>query len=614
MAFNQLTNLDFDDIKKSLKEYLRSSEVFTDYNFEGSVLSQLIDVLSYNTYYTAMNANLVANEAFFDSASIRENVVSLAKLVGYTPRSAAASKATVTFDVQVSPNIKSLTMKKGISFIGSNGSGSYTFSILDDITRESYIDSNGIRRITFSNIDIYQGNILNSTYIVDTSTTQRFIIPNADSDVELTRVIVQETGFTVPQSYKKATDITEIGPNDRIFFIQENKNEQFELIFGDNTFGRKLQNKDVISIEYFITDKEIANECASFDFIGSLEYGSEIISDVNSTITVITAAAGGAEPESISSIKYLAPRYYAAQNRAVTIRDYETLINRLVPNLESLTVYGGEEADPPQYGKVFIVAKPKGSEALTTTGKQNLLKSIRDYTILSVIPEIKDPSYLYLEIESYVYFDSNKTRRSQQEISELVRKTIFSFGESKDVNKFKGKFKHSKLVSLVDSVDPGITSNITRVRMRKNLPILSNIFASYQVCYGNRISESTDVTSTPFKITGENPLYNFYFEKLGTNTLAIYRIDGSKKIYYNKNIGNIDYERGEINISAININSATNGSGYIEFSVKPASNDIISLRDLYLLISEEDITVVTILDQITSASRSSGVGQIPVSS
>jgi hypothetical protein len=614
MAFNQVTNLDFDDIKKSLKEYLRSSEVFTDYNFEGSVLSQLIDVLSYNTYYTAMNANLVANEAFFDSASIRENVVSLAKLVGYTPRSAAASKATVTFDIQVSPNIKALTMKKGISFIGSNGSGSYTFSILDDITRESYIDSNGLRRITFNDIEIYQGNLLTSNYTVDTSTTQRFIIPNADSDIELTRVIIQETGFTIPQSYKKAVDITEIGPKDRIFFIQENKNEQFELIFGDDTFGKKLQNKDIITIEYFITDKDIANECSEFEFVGSLEYGTQIISDVNSTITVTTASAGGAQPESISSIKYLAPRYYAAQNRAVTIRDYETLINRLVPNLESLTVYGGEDADPPQYGKVFIVAKPKGSEALTTTGKQNLLKSIREYTILSVIPEIKDPSYLYLEIESYVYFDSNKTRRSQQEIAELVRKTIFSFGESRDVNKFKGKFKHSKLVSLIDSVDPGITSNITRVKMRKNLPILSNIFASYQVCYGNRISESTDVSSTAFKITGENPLYNFYFEKLGTNTIAIYRIDGSKKVYYNKNIGNIDYERGEINISAININSATNGSGYIEFSVKPASNDIISLRDLYLLISEEDITVVTILDQITSASRSSGVGQIPVSS
>jgi hypothetical protein len=226
MAFNQVTNLDFDDIKKSLKEYLRSSEVFTDYNFEGSVLSQLIDVLSYNTYYTAMNANLVANEAFFDSASIRENVVSLAKLVGYTPRSAAASKATVTFDIQVSPNIKALTMKKGISFIGSNGSGSYTFSILDDITRESYIDSNGLRRITFNDIEIYQGNLLTSNYTVDTSTTQRFIIPNADSDIELTRVIIQETGFTIPQSYKKAVDITEIGPKDRIFFIQENKNEQ----------------------------------------------------------------------------------------------------------------------------------------------------------------------------------------------------------------------------------------------------------------------------------------------------------------------------------------------------------------------------------------------------
>lgn len=614
MAFNQLTNLDFDDIKISLKEYLRSSEVFSDYNFEGSVLAQLIDVLAYNTYYSAMNANLLANEAFFDSASVRENVVSLAKLVGYTPRSASASKATINLDIEVSPNIGSLTIKKGVAFIGKNSLGSYVFSIQDDITREAYIDINGIRRISFSNIEIVQGNILSSSYTVDTSTKQNFIIPNADSDVELTRVVVSEVGFAIPQSYKRATDITEISPTDKIYFIQENKNEQFEIIFGDDTFGRKIKNGDIIEIEYITTNKEEGNECSVFDFVGTLDYGGQTISDIDSVVTTVKPSYGGAEPESISSIKYLAPRYYAAQNRAVTIRDYETLISRLIPNLESLTVYGGEEADPPQYGKVFIVAKPKGSEALTTTGKTELQRAIRGYTILSVIPEIIDPSYLYLEIETYVYFDSNKTRRSQQEISELTRKTILNFGESRDVNRFKGKFKYSKLVSLIDSVDPGITSNITRIRMRKNLQLFSNVFASYQVCYGNRISENTDVVSTAFKITGENPLYNYYFERINGNTLAVYRIEGSKKIYYSRNIGNIDYERGEINISAININSATNGTGYIEFSVKPASNDIVSLRDLYLLISEEDITVVPVLDQITSSSRTSGVGQIPVSS
>ena len=479
MAFNQVTNLDFEEVKTSLKEFMRSSDTFTDYNFEGSVLSQLLDVLSYNTYYSALNANLVANEVFFDSASIRENVVSLAKLVGYTPRSAKAAKATITMDFVVTPAQSSLTLKKGTAFIGKNADGTFVFSVLADITRESYIDGNGIRRVTFTDIDIYQGNLLNLNYAVDTSTKQSFIIPSADADIDLLTVIVDQFDTSVPLSYRAVKDITEISATDRVYFVQENKSEQFELIFGDGVFGRKIQDGDSIAIEYLNTNKALANECSSFEFVGTIISGSTTITDLQPTITVTTNSVGGADPEDVTSIKYLAPRYYSSQRRAVTVRDYETLVAELYPNLQSLSVYGGEEANPPQYGKVYIVAKPNGAEALTTTAKKELQKAIKKYTILSVIPEIIDPSFLYLEITSFVYYNNNNTRRNSANITNVVRSTIQNFGNTADLERFNGKFKYSKLVGLIDDADIGITSNITRIRMKKNITALTNVFASY---------------------------------------------------------------------------------------------------------------------------------------
>ena len=615
MAFNQVTNLDFEDVKKSLREFLRSSETFTDYNFEGSVLSQLIDLLAYNTYYSGLNANLVANEVFFDSASIRENVVSLAKLVGYTPRSAKAPKAVINLDIIVNPQTAALTLKKGNSFIGSNGDGSFVFSVLSDVTREAYMDANGVRRVTFSNLEIYQGSFLNLSYTVDQSTRQRFIVPSADADVDLLNVVVDEVDFSIPQRYTSVKNITELNSTDRVYFIQENKNEQFELIFGDGVFGRKLKNLDAINIEYLVTNKTEGNQCTEFTFTGTLQYAGQIFTQANPTITVVSESTGGGNPENITSIKYLAPRYYSAQKRAVTVRDYETLIREISPNLESLSVFGGEEADPPQYGKVFIVAKPFGAETLTTTAKQNLKKDIKEYSILTVIPEVIDPSYLYLDIDSFVYYDNNKSRKNQQEIENAVKNTIVGFGATNDLNRFNGKFKYSKLVGSIDDADKGITSNITRVRLRKNFPVIPNVFASYEVCYGNRISENTDIISSGFKITGQNSTYVFYLEKVeNTNTIAIFRYEGTTKKYFSKNVGSINYEKGEININAININSVIGDIGYIAVSVIPKSNDIMALRDLYLSIDPAGVNVSVILDALTSSSRTSGVGQIPVSS
>ena len=322
MAFNQVTNLDFEDVKSSLKAFLRSSETFTDYNFEGSVLSQLLDVLAYNTYYSALNANLVANEVFFDSASIRENVVSLAKLVGYTPRSAKAAVAKINLDIIVNPKIGALTLNKGNAFIGNNGDGAFMFSVLNDITREAYIDLNGVRRVTFNELEIFQGSFLNLQYTVDTSTKQKFIVPSADADVDLLNVTVNEVDFTIPQRYNNVKNITELNSDDRVYFIQENKNEQFELIFGDGVFGRKMRNLDTITIEYLVTSKSESNECTNFTFTGQLEHGGQIFSQANPTITVVDPSTGGGNPENVTSIKYLAPRYYSAQNRAVTVRDY----------------------------------------------------------------------------------------------------------------------------------------------------------------------------------------------------------------------------------------------------------------------------------------------------
>ena len=614
MAFNTITNLDFEDIKQSLKEYLRASELFSDYNFEGSVLGQLIDVLSYNTYYSALNANLIANEVFFDSASIRENVVSLASLVGYTPRSSKSAKATISMDVPVNPQIGSFTLKKGESFIGTNENGSYVFSVLDDITREAFVDTDGVRKVRFSDIDIYQGNLLRVIYPIDTSTRQNIIIPSANADIDLIRVIVREDSFAVPLTYKKAETITGLTSTDKIYWVQENKNEQFELIFGDDVFGRKLKNNDEVDIEYIVNNQDEANKCSVFEFTGVFTFNDQRFENVTPTITIESPSSGGALPQNITSIKYLAPRSYSAQQRAVTVRDYETLVTQLYPNLEALSVYGGEDASPPQYGKVFIAAKPYGADQLTTTAKLNLNKAIREYTILSVIPEVIDPSYIFLEVDSYVYYNNNTTRRTPQQISEISRLVIQNFGENNDLDRFNGKFKYSKLVAEIDDTDPGITSNITRIRIKKNMPVLANVFASYEICYGNRISDDSDLVSSAFKITGEDVNNTYYFEKYGVNGLAIYRISGGEKIYWSKNAGTIDYEKGEININAININSVVGNLDYISFSVVPKSNDIVALRDLYISIKPEDIKVTSILDTISSANRTSGVGQIPVSS
>ena len=477
------------------------------------------------------------------------------------------------------------------------------------------MDANGVRRVTFSNLEIYQGSFLNLQYTVDESTRQKFIVPSADADIDLLNVVVDEVDFNIPQRYTSVKNITELNSTDRVYFIQENKNEQFELIFGDGVFGRKLKNLDNIVIEYLVTNKTEGNQCTEFTFTGTLQYAGQIFTQANPTITVVSESTGGGNPENITSIKYLAPRYYSAQKRAVTVRDYETLIREISPNLESLSVFGGEEADPPQYGKVFIVAKPFGAETLTTTAKQNLKKDIKEYSILTVIPEVIDPSYLYLDIDSFVYYDNNKSRKNQQEIENAVKNTIVGFGATNDLNRFNGKFKYSKLVGSIDDADKGITSNITRVRLRKNFPVIPNVFASYEVCYGNRISENTDIISSGFKITGQNSTYVFYLEKVeNTNTIAIFRYEGTTKKYFSKNVGSINYEKGEININAININSVIGDIGYISVSVIPKSNDIMALRDLYLSIDPAGVNVSVILDALTSSSRTSGVGQIPVSS
>jgi hypothetical protein len=614
MAFNTITNLDFENIKQSLKAYLRASDTFSDYNFEGSVLTQLIDVLSYNTYYSALNANLIANEVFFDSASIRDNVVSLASLIGYTPRSSKSAKATISMDVPVSPQIGAFTLKKGESFIGSNENGSFVYSTLDDITREAFVDVDGVRKVRFSDIDIYQGNLLSIVYNIDTSTRQSIIIPSANADVDLITVIVNQDNYNVPITYKKAESITGLSSDDTIYWIQENKNEQFELLFGDDVFGRKLQNNDSVTIEYIVNNQDEANQCSLFEFTGVFKYNNQFFENVTPTITVVNPSSGGALPQSITSIKYLAPRSYSAQQRAVTVRDYETLVTQLYPNLEALSIYGGEDASPPQYGKVFIAAKPFGADKMTTTAKMNLTKAIREYTILSVIPEVIDPSYIFLEVDSYVYYNNSKSRRTPQQIAEVSRIVIQKFGEDNDLDRFNGKFKYSKLVAEIDSTDPGITSNITKIRIKKNMPVLSNVFASYEICYGNRISDDTDLISSGFKITGEDTTNVYYFEKYGVSGLAIFKISGGEKIYWSKNAGTIDYKKGEININAININSVVGNLETISFSIIPKSNDIIALRDLYISVKPEDIRVTSILDTISSANRTSGVGQIPVSS
>ena len=615
MAFNQVNALEFAEIKAQIKEYLRSQSQFSDYDFEGSSLTVLIDTLAYNTYYTAVNANLAVNEGFLETAVLRENVVKLARMIGYTPKSARSARTTVDIAVQTPfPYPKSVTISAGLvlNFTGLDNNN-FVFSIPTD-TSQSVDSLTGIA--TFSNTVLFEGLFLTDTFVKDTSQRQRFILTN--DKVDTTSMIVEVTSGTITEKYLQATDITKIDSTSKVFFLEESEYQIPEILFGDGVVGKALTNGDVVTVKYSTSGGTGANGLKVFENIGTYRdnAGNAITSGI--TITAVSFPDGGAEPESTESIKFGAPKFYSAFGRAVSTQDYEAIVPQIYPNVASIACYGGEEAEPPEFGKVFLAIKPRNADKLSLSEKNSVLKKLREYSIAAIQPTIIDPSILYIDLVSFVYYNPNNTRRTPAEIKNLVITTLTALNSSSEFNKFGGKFKYSKAQNIIDDSERSITSNITRITMRKNITVDLNQRVNYKICYGNRINMQTTtnpaVSSSGFKIVGDD-VNTYYLNDDGNKTLRLYYVKGTGEFEYIDGLwGSVDYDMGEIVINDLIIQSTSVTNNTLQIKATPKSNDLVSLRETYITMGIDNSVITVVEDTISSGSNLSGTGVIPESS
>jgi len=632
MPLVNFSNLDFDQVKTSLKDYLKANSTFTDYDFEGSNLSSIIDLLAYNTYITSYNANMVSNEVFIDSATLRENVVSLARNIGYLPKSRKAASATISFFVDctnITPTPASITLKAGpvAATSGSFGNQSFIFSIVSDIT-VPVID--GIA--SFDEISVYQGSLLTSNFTFSTRTPhQKFILPNVGIDTSLLVITVQGTEqSTTKVTYSVQDSLFDIDKDSKVYYLQEIEDERYQLIFGDNIFGKALEDGNYITANYIVSDGDSANGVNQFEFAGNLSYTRNGLNyTITSGISLLTtdiSAKGGQTIESVDSIKKFAPRIYASQNRALTANDYETLIPaKIYPETGSISVFGGEELIPPQYGKVFISIKPRTGDFLPNLIKENIRMKLKKYAVAGIVPEILDLKYLYIEVASKIYYNSNLTPTADY-VSSIVQTNANKYAESSEMNKYGARFKYSKFLNIIDQSDEAITSNITTIQMRRDLRVSLNSFAEYQVGFGNafhiKSMDGYNIKSSSFRISGLNN--DVYISDIpNTNRsdgslffFTVSSINSTEPTIVRRNVGTINYEKGIITLNPVNILSGKvkDGQTIIELSACPVSNDVIGLQDLYLQLDISTSTFETVVDEISSGLDSAASDYIVTSS
>lgn len=614
MPFTKFSNLDFDQIKTSIKDYLRSNSNFTDFDFEGSNFSLLIDTLAYNTYITAFNSNMIVNESFLDSATVRENVVSLARNIGYVPRSRKASEASISFEIQSASNSPIVTLQAGLVCVGNASDSSYVFSVPQNIST-SLIDGKAL----FDNIIIYEGTFLRKEFVVDGSLDQRFILNNSFIDTSTISVYVKgPSDAGLGRIYSLADNIFNIDKNSEIYLLQEVQDEKYEILFGDGYFGKKLENGTVVTVTYIVTNGQDGNGASQFSFSGTLKDASNNIIVPSNTVTINTTerSQNGSNIESIDSIKYFAPRIYSSQYRAVTSRDYEAIIkSKIYPDTESVSVVGGEELDPPQFGKVLISIKPKNGTFVTDFNKEQIKNKLRQYTVSGISPEIVDLKILYVEIDSSVYYNSPQVSNVTY-LKENIEKSLNLYAESPNLNKFGGRFKYSKVLQVIDSTDSAITSNITKVLIRRDLKALINQNIEYEICYGNQFHvnpKGYNIKSTGFKIFGEEDTVYFTDtpnEDLKTGVISIVKpniLTGGNPTVIARSVGTVDYIKGEIITGVLNITSTVLDNDIIEIQAFPESNDIIGLKDLYISFDVSKSKINMIKDVIASGDDISGV-------
>jgi len=621
MALVNFTDLDFDQIKTSLKDYLKENSDFTDYDFEGSNLSNILDVLAYNTYISSYNANMISNEVFIDSATLRENVVALARNIGYTPRSRTAARAIISFFVDTTgftTKPVTLTLKKGIVATSASvfGSESYSFCVPSDIT-VPVVD--GIA--TFSNVSIFEGTFLNSNFTVSSQTPappSRYTLDNANIDTSTLEVIVRDTeSSTSSKKYVFSDTLIEVTSSSRVYFIQEVDDQRYELIFGDGVFGEKLKALNYIEVSYITSSGEEANGVSSFNFNGRLvDNNNNLISTGISILSTVNNSTGGKDIESVDSIKRYAPKIYSTYNRAVTAGDYEALIPKIYPETESVSAFGGEELVPPQYGKVFITIKPFYGPYVPDSIKNNLNDLLRKYSVAGIITEILDLKYLYVESHINAYYNPSLAA-SADAVKTVVLNNISTYADSSEMNKYGAKFKYSKFQTVVDNSNDSITSNITKIEIRRDMKPALNQNAEYELCFGNsfyiKSRNGYNIKSSGFNIFGiADTVYlsDITNSNRKTGRLILFTLQGrTNPTIVSNNVGTVDYAKGEILLKPINIvgtSKQVQGIPIIEISACPKSNDVIGLQDLYLQLDINNSTIDMIADNVSSGDNTSG--------
>ena len=610
-----ISELDFENIKGSLKRFLSNQNEFKDYDFEGSSLAILLDLLAYNTHYLAYNANFVANEMFLDTAQLRSSVASLAKLVGYTPNSARAPIADLRLVINDGSG-STITVPAGTKFTTVVDGVTYNF-----VTTSSSVITPVDGVYTAQSLNVYEGTYVSYQYTYDSADVdQRFLIPSENADTSTMRVVVQNNASdTTSNTYTKATSITELDSTSKVYFLQEAEDGQFEIYFGDDIIGKALEDGNIITINYVVTNKTEANGASSFTLSGSISGFTDV------TLTVNSNAQGGAEPESIDSIKVNAPGFYAAQDRAVTVEDYKVKVKELYANTQAVSAWGGEDNETPFYGRVYISILPTSGSNLTDATKTSLVTQLKKYSVASVTPVIVDPETTTILLTTTVKYDEQATTKSSETLKSDVTNTITNYN-SNTLQKFDSMFRHSKLIGLIDDTDESILSNVTTVKFRKSfLPTLGSSTkytisfnnAFYNPHTGHRANVGGILQSSGFKIDGDAT--NIWFlDDDGSGNVRRYRLVGSVRTYAAQNQGTINYSTGQIILNSLNIASIENirgaASTVIELTVEPNSNDIVPVRNQVLEIDVANSTINVEADTLVGGSANAGIGYTTTSS
>lgn len=598
----QVTELDFDDIKANLKTYLKGQSEFSDYNFEGSGLSVLIDLLAYNTHYLGMNANMLANEMFLDSATLRSSVVSHAKKLNYTPRSARAPIAYLSVQVN-NNNLASVTIDKGTKFTTTVDNKTYGFVVNESLTTQPV---NGV--LKFTNLPIYEGTLTTAKYTVNSNNPEkRYILTSDRADTDTLKVTVQTSAAdTTTEVYTLARDISVVSDTDKVYFLQEIDDGRFEVYFGDDVIGKKPANGNIVILEYIVTNKTEANGATSFT-------GTAVGGETNITVETLLSATGGSEPETIESIKYYAPLSYSSQRRAVTTYDYKSIVPEIYPNIKSIQVWGGEDNDPPIYGQVYVAISPLSGNKLTEAQKEFIVSGLKPYNIASVRPVIVDPETIFILIDTNFRYNAAVTTKTASDLQTLVTSTISNYSTG-NLEKFDNMFRYSELTRLIDETDLAILSNITRVRMYKKITPQLNTETQYVIKFFNKLhnphsGHGSILSSTGFKISGSTA--EQFLDDDGIGNVRRFSVEANQKVYANASVGTIDYTAGSVTLNNLSITSATNTDGTIDLKAIPDSNDILPVRNQLLQIDIGGSSVLSTSDnsgQGASTTSYSSVG------